>query len=81
MTVRPDNVGQIYQTKPGGREFYLNMDNPYSGGAYTSRPSAQFKSFGKGSQFPFTRHVDNSVVRESLVYFNTTGSPISYSSG
>ena len=26
MTVGTDNVGQIYQTKPGGTEFYLNMD-------------------------------------------------------
>ena len=35
-------LAQIYQTKPGGTEFYLNMENPYSGGAYTSRPTAQF---------------------------------------
>jgi hypothetical protein len=77
ITVGPDNVAQIYQTKPGGTEFYLNMENPYSGGAYTSRPTAQFNiSFGRGSQFPFTRHVEG-----GLVYFNTTGSPISYQSG
>ena len=73
----PDNVAQIYPTRPGGTEFYLNMDNLYSVGAYTSRPNAQFNiSFGKGSQFPFTRHVEG-----ALVYFNTTGSLISYSSG
>lgn len=78
----PDNVEQIYPTRAGGTEFYLNMENPYSGGAYTSRRTAQFNiSFGRNSQFPFARHIDKSIVKQGLVYFNTTGSPISYSSG
>jgi hypothetical protein len=78
----PDNVAQIYPTRPGGTEFYLNMENPYSGGAYTSRRTAQFNiSFGRHSQIPFTRHIDTSIAADGLVYFNTTGSPISYASG
>ncbi|MGC1931033.1 MAG: hypothetical protein WA667_18845 [Candidatus Nitrosopolaris sp.] len=77
--IGPDGVQQIYPKKPGGTEFYLNMDNPYDGGAYTSRPTAQFNiSFGKNSRFPFTTHIDDT---QGLIYFNTTGSPISYQSG
>ncbi len=58
------------------------MKDPYSRGAYTSRRTAQFNiSFGKGSQFLFTRHIDTTHVTKGLVYFNTTGSPISYASG
>lgn len=58
------------------------MKDPYIGGAYTSRRTAQFNiSFGKGSQFPFTRHIDKTHMTNGLVYFNTTGSPISYASG
>jgi hypothetical protein len=33
--IGPDGVKQIYPTKPGGTEFYLNMKDPYMGGAYT----------------------------------------------
>jgi hypothetical protein len=78
----PDNVAQIYRTRPGGTEFYLNMENPYSGGAYTSRRTAQFNiSFGRHSQLPFTRHIDTNISAGGLEYFNTTGSPISYASG
>lgn len=79
-TLGPDGVAQIYQTKPGGTGFYLNLDDPYSGGAYTSRSTAQFNiSFGKGSQLPFTKHIDTGT--GGLIYFNTTGSPVSYKSG
>jgi len=76
-TLGPDGVKQMYPTKPGGTEFYLNMKDPYIGGAYTSRRTSQFNiSFGKGSQFSFTRHVDKTQIADGLVYFNTTGSPI-----
>ena len=58
------------------------MKDPYSRGAHTSRRTAQFNiSFGKVSQFLFTRHIDTTHVTEGLVYFNTTGSPISYAAG
>ena len=74
----PDGVAQIYPTSPGGTEFYLNMDNPYQGGGYTSRPTAQFNiSYGRGSQIPFTAETDPN----GLKYFNTTGNPITYASG
>ncbi len=47
--IGPDGVAQIYPTAPRGTEFYLNMDNPYKGGAYTSRSTAQFNiSYGWG---------------------------------
>jgi hypothetical protein len=50
--IGPDAVAQIYPTAPGGTEFYLNMDNPYKEGAYTSRPTAQFNiSYGKVSNY------------------------------
>ncbi len=50
MLIGYDDVQQIYPTNPGGTEFYLNIADPYSGGAYTSRPTAQFNiSFGKGA--------------------------------
>lgn len=76
--IGPDGVKQIYPTAATGTEFYLNMDNPYQGGAYTSRPEAQFNiSYGTGSQFPFTTHTDPN----GLKYFNTEGSPITYASG
>jgi hypothetical protein len=46
--IGPDGVKQIYLTKPGGTDFYLNMKDPYIGGAHTSRGTAQFNiSFGK----------------------------------
>lgn len=83
MLIGPDNVQEIYPSKPSGTEFYLNMTDPYLGGAYTSRQTAQFNiSFGKGSQFPFSRHFytkDNGS--KAIPYFNTTGSPVSYQSG
>jgi len=76
--IGPDGVQQLYPTADGGTEFYLNMDDPYSGGAYTSRHEAQFNiSYGMGSQFPFTTHIEPS----GLKYFNTTGSPVTYASG
>jgi hypothetical protein len=37
-TLDPDGMAQIYNTKPGGTEFYLNIADPYTGGAYSSRP-------------------------------------------
>lgn len=77
-SVGPDGVKQIYPTASGGTEFYLNMNNPYQGGSYTSRSTAQFNiSYGTGSQFPFTKGKDPS----GLTFFNTTGSPITYASG
>jgi hypothetical protein len=76
--IGPDGVAQIYPTASGGMEFYLNIDNPYKGGAYTSRPTAQFNiSYGRGSQLPFTAETDSN----GLKYFNTTGNPITYASG
>ena len=46
-TLGPDGVKQIYPTKPRGTEFYLNMKDPYMGGAYTNRRTSQFNiSFG-----------------------------------
>jgi hypothetical protein len=76
--IGPDSVAQIYPTVPGGTEFYLNMEDPYKGGAYTSRPTAQFNiSYGRGSQIPFTVKTDPN----GLKYFNTTGNPINYASG
>jgi hypothetical protein len=77
-SIGPDGVAQIYSTAPGGTEFYLNMDNPYRGGAYTSRPKAQFNiSYGRGSQLPFIANTEPN----GLKYFNTTGNPITYASG
>lgn len=77
-SIGPDGVAQIYPTAPGGTEFYLNMDDPYKGGAYTSRLSAQFNiSYGRGSQLPFTAKTDSN----GLKYFNTTGNPVNYASG
>jgi hypothetical protein len=80
--IGPDGVKQIYPTKLGGTEFYLNMKDPYIGGAHTSRRTVQFNiSFGKGSKFSFTRHINKTHMTDGLVYFNTIGSPISYASG
>jgi hypothetical protein len=71
--IGPDGVAQIYPTAPGGTEFYLNMDNPSNGGAYTSRQTAQFNiSYGSGSQLPYTVGTD----QNGLKYFNTTDNPI-----
>ncbi|MGC1931916.1 MAG: hypothetical protein WA667_23340 [Candidatus Nitrosopolaris sp.] len=75
MLIGPHGVQQIYPTKECGTEFYLNVKDPYRGGAYTSRPTAQFNiSFGKGSQFPLTKLIDTTYVLQGLVYFNTIGS-------
>jgi hypothetical protein len=77
-SIGPDGVAQIYLTAPNGTEFYLNMNNPYRGGEYTSRPKAQCNiSYGRGSQLPFIANTDPN----GLKYFNTTGSPITYASG
>src|SRR5690348_7638067 len=54
--IGPDGVKKLYPTSATGTEFYLNMDDPYKGGSYTSRPESQFNiSYGTGSQFPFTK--------------------------
>jgi hypothetical protein len=76
--IGPDGVTQIYPTETGGSQFYLNMDEPYSGGGPgTTNNTAQFNiSYGTGSQFPFTTKTENGVK-----FFNTTGSPITYASG
>lgn len=76
--IGPDGVQQLYPTATGGTEFFLNQAAPYSGGAYTSLSTAQFNiSYGQANTFPFTTHSDPS----GLVFFNTTGSPITYKSG
>lgn len=77
--IGPDKVQHVYPTKNGGTEFYMNMDDPYkTGGWYTSRPTSEFNvSYGTGSQFPIKKGVDPS----GLVFYNTTGSPITYASG
>jgi hypothetical protein len=74
-SIGPDGITQIYSTAPGGTEFYLNMDNPYRRGAYSSRQTAQFNiSYGRGSQLPFTAEMDPN----GLKYFNTAGNTITY---
>jgi|SRR5215831_7251122 len=72
-----DGVQQIYPTAQGGTEFYLNMDDPYKTGS-GHNDNGQFNiSYGRGSQFPFTKRQEGN----GLTYFNTEGSPISYASG
>src|SRR5438132_3403211 len=75
----PDGVKQIYPDKVGATQFYLNMDDPYKdgGGAGTTNPNGQFNiSYGTNSKFPFT-----AMTEGGLIFFNTTGSPITYNSG
>src|SRR6266568_5425422 len=80
MVNGPDNVQQIYPTKAGGTEFYINMNDPYiDGGAYTSLSTSQFRiTYGKANKFPFTTTNQSGA---NPKFFNTTGSPISYASG
>src|SRR4051794_11570652 len=62
-TLGPDGVQRLYPTASGGSEFYLNPENPYQGGAFTSLASAQFNiSFGTGSHLSFTRHTLGALV-------------------
>lgn len=70
MNIGKDNVQQLYPTKQGGSEVYLDLssDNPNN---HTFNIS-----YGHGSHLPATKHNENGIT-----YFNTTGSKISYKSG
>jgi len=77
--IGPDGVAEIYPTASGGTKCYINMSAPYSGvGPGSTSSNGQFNvSYGSGSQFPITKKTDPN----GLVYYNTTGSPITYNSG
>ena len=79
--VGPDGVLQIYPTAQGGTEFYINMDDPYSGpGPGSTSSNGQFNvSYGSGSQFPINKKTDSAF--GNMVYWNTHGSVVTYASG
>jgi hypothetical protein len=67
-----DGVLQLYPTLPGGKEFYLG----------TNPDKSRFNiSYGRNSHLPFTSTKQEEEAEGDLMFFNTTGSPISYRSG
>lgn len=65
-----DNVKEIYPSIDNGSKVYLDLSS------VTPNNSTFNISFGHGSHLPATKNIENGII-----FFNTTGSPISYHSG